>query len=139
TLLLRARPIIDASGGQGSRVVLYSLGIAAVIGPLLALVGVELRRPLLLASSGAVALTLIGISFPETVWIALTALLAVAGARAAAVLAGASAAGVMRTVDLRAMGGGWERMRVTSAALLLSAAVLALAGLAPAMLRSRSS
>jgi hypothetical protein len=44
----------------------------------------------------------------------------------------------MRTVDLRAMGGAWTRMRATAVALLLTAAVVCLAALPSAMLRPRS-
>ncbi|HEY4026694.1 MAG TPA: proton-conducting transporter membrane subunit [Candidatus Dormibacteraeota bacterium] len=137
-LLLRTRPILDAAGVQGPRIVLYTLAAAAVVGPLLALVGVELRRSILLASSGAVALGLLGLTYRESIAVAFTAVLAVAAARTAGLLAGAVAAGAMRTVDLRATGGGWDRMPRTSAALLLSAAVVALAGLETAMLRPRS-
>jgi NADH-quinone oxidoreductase subunit L len=137
-LLLRMRPLLDVTGVQGPRIALYTLGVAAVVGPLLGLVGVELRRSILLASSGAVALALMGVIYPASVGVGLTAVLAVGAARAAALLAGASAASVIRSVDLRAMGGGWERMRLTSAGLLLSALVLSLAGLEIAMLRPRS-
>ncbi|HXM57072.1 MAG TPA: proton-conducting transporter membrane subunit [Candidatus Dormibacteraeota bacterium] len=138
SLLLRTRPLLDVAGVQGPRIVLYTLGVAAVVGPLLSLVGVELRRSILLASSGAIALALIGMVYPDSVSIGFTVLLAVAAARTAGLLAGASAASTMRTVDLRFMGGGWERMPLTSLALLLSAAVLALGGLEVAMLRPRS-
>jgi NADH:ubiquinone oxidoreductase subunit 5 (subunit L)/multisubunit Na+/H+ antiporter MnhA subunit len=138
SLLLRLRPLLDSAGVQAPRIALYTLGVAAVVGPLLGLLGVELRRSIVLASSGAVALALIGIVYPASVGVGLTALVAVAAARAAGLLAGASAAATMRTVDLRAMGAGWERMRWTSAALVLSAAVLSLGGLEAAMLRPRS-
>jgi hypothetical protein len=123
----------------------YALAVAAVAGPLLGLVGVELRRSILLASSGAIALTLLGVVYPATIGVAFTGVLAVAAARSAGLLAGASAAGAMRTVDLRAMGGGWERladgglrMPVTSATLLLSAVVIAAAGVQTAMERPGS-
>jgi len=138
SLLFRLRPLLDSAGVQAPRIVLYTLGVAAVVGPLLGLIGVELRRSIVLASSGAVALALIGIVYPQSVGIGLTALVAVAAARTAGLLAGASAAGTMRTTDLRAMGGGWERMPLTSAALVLSGAVLALGGVEAAMLRPRS-
>ncbi|HSR25259.1 MAG TPA: proton-conducting transporter membrane subunit, partial [Candidatus Eisenbacteria bacterium] len=137
-LLLRARPVLEAAGVQAPRTALYALGVTAVAGPLLSLIGVELRRSLLLASSGAVALALIGVVAPESIGIGLTAVLAVGAARSAGLLAGASAASATRSVDLRAMGGGWERMPLTSTALLLSAAALSLAGLEPAILRPRS-
>jgi NADH:ubiquinone oxidoreductase subunit 5 (subunit L)/multisubunit Na+/H+ antiporter MnhA subunit len=137
-LLLRTLPILNAAGVQGPRVVVYALGVAAVVGPLLALIGVELRRSILLASSGAVALALLGLTYRESVAVGFTAVLAVAAGRTAGLLAGTASASATRTVDLRALGGGWDRMRWTSAALLLSAAVVALAGLEPAILRPRS-
>jgi NADH-quinone oxidoreductase subunit L len=141
SLLLKMEPVLAASGPQAMRIVHYTLVAAALIGPLLSLLGVELRRTILLASSGALALVLIGLTYPETLGVAFTGVLAIAAARAAGLLAGSTAAAAMRTVDLRAMGGGWERlpegirMPLTSAALLLSCAVLALAGLEIAMLR----
>jgi NADH:ubiquinone oxidoreductase subunit 5 (subunit L)/multisubunit Na+/H+ antiporter MnhA subunit len=136
-LLLRTLPILNAAGVQAPRVVVIALGVAAVVGPLLALIGVELRRSILLASSGALALALLGVTYRESVAVGFTAVLAVAAGRTAGLLAGTSAASTMRTVDLRAMGGGWDRMRLTSAALLLSAAAVALAALEAAMLRPR--
>jgi NADH:ubiquinone oxidoreductase subunit 5 (subunit L)/multisubunit Na+/H+ antiporter MnhA subunit len=142
TLLLKTDPVLAASGPQGARIVHYTLVAAALLGPLLSLLGVELRRTILLASSGALALTLLGVTYPATMGVAFTGMLAVAAARTAGLLAGSTAAGAMRTVDLRATGGGWERvpdgairMPLTSAALLLSGGVLALAGLETAMLR----
>src|SRR5262249_6387186 len=140
TLLLKTAPVLAAAGPQAPRIVHYTLVAAAIIGPLLALLGVELRRTLLLASSGALALTLIGLTYPVSIGVAFTGVLAVAAARTAGLLAGSAAAAGMRTVALRAMGGGWERleggirMPITSAALLLSSAVVALAGLETAML-----
>jgi NADH:ubiquinone oxidoreductase subunit 5 (subunit L)/multisubunit Na+/H+ antiporter MnhA subunit len=141
-LLLKTEPVMAASGPQSMRIVHYTLVAAALIGPLLSLLGVELRRTILLASSGALALTMIGLTFPVTLGVAFTGVLAVAAARTAGLLAGSTAAGAMRSVDLRAMGGGWSRledgsirMPLTSAALLLSGGVLALAGLETAMLR----
>lgn len=135
SLLLKAQPLLAASGLQGPRIAYYTLAVAAVVGPLLGLLGVELRRSLLLAASGALALTMIGVASPVSIGVGFTGVLAVAAARTAGLLAGSSAAGAMRTTDLRAMGGGWQRMPRTSAALALSAGVLALAGLETAMLR----
>src|SRR5262249_32845585 len=60
SLLLKAQPIVAASGVQSVRIVHYGLVAAALIGPLLSLLGVDVRRSILLASSGALALTLIG-------------------------------------------------------------------------------
>jgi NADH:ubiquinone oxidoreductase subunit 5 (subunit L)/multisubunit Na+/H+ antiporter MnhA subunit len=142
SLLLKMAPVLAASGPQGMRIIHYTLVASALVGPLLSLLGVELRRTILLASSGALALTMIGLTYPVTIGVAFTCLLAVAAARTAGLLAGSTAATAMRTTDLRAMGGGWERlpdgairMPLTSAALLLSSAVVALAGLLLAMLR----
>ena len=135
SLLLRVLPLMGAAGAQAPRIAGYTLGVAAVVAPLLGLVGVELRRSVLLASAGAVALTLLGVLYPASVSVAFAGLLAVAAARAGAVLAVTSAAGAMRTVDLRATGGGWKRMPGTSAALLVAAAVVSAAGLGSALLR----
>jgi NADH:ubiquinone oxidoreductase subunit 5 (subunit L)/multisubunit Na+/H+ antiporter MnhA subunit len=145
SLLFKMEPVLAASGPQTARIVHYTLVAAALIGPLLSLLGVELRRTILLASAGALALVLIGLTYPATLGVAFTGVLAVGAARAAGLLAGATASAGMRTTDLRTMGGGWERvpdgkrskirMPLTSAALLLSGAVLALAGLEVAMLR----
>jgi NADH:ubiquinone oxidoreductase subunit 5 (subunit L)/multisubunit Na+/H+ antiporter MnhA subunit len=134
SLLLKTAPVLTASGPQAARIVHYTLVAAALIGPLLSLLGVELRRTILLASSGALALVLIGVTYPALIGVAFTGVLAVAAARTAGLLAGSTAAGAMRSVDLRAMGGGWERMPLTAAALLLSSGVLALAGLETAVL-----
>src|SRR5262249_50355631 len=113
----------------------YTLGVAAVVGPLLGLVGVELRRSILLASSGAVALTLFGLLYRSSASVAFSALLAVAAGRAGMLLAGTSAAGAMRTVDMRATGGGWRYMPATSASLLVAALVLSLGGVGAVMAR----
>jgi NADH:ubiquinone oxidoreductase subunit 5 (subunit L)/multisubunit Na+/H+ antiporter MnhA subunit len=141
-LLFKTAPVLAASGPQSMRIVHYTLVAAALVGPLFSLVGVELRRTILLASSGALALALIGLAYPVSIGVGLMGVLAVGAARTAGLLAGSTAAAAMRSVDLRAMGGGWSRledgtirMPLTSAALLLSSAVLALAGLETAMLR----
>lgn len=137
SLLLRMLPVMHAAGVQAPRIAEATLGVAAVVGPLLALVSVDLRRSTVLASSGAVALALLGLLGPASAAVGLTAVLAVGAARSAALLAGASAANALRTVDLRVVGGGWQRMRLTSTALLVSAVVLALCGLESAMLWPR--
>lgn len=135
SLMLRTLPLMGAAGLQAPRIAGYTLGAAAVVGPLLGLMGAELRRSILLASSGTVALTLLGLLYPSSVSIAFTALLAAAAARAGMLLAGTAAAGAMRTVDMRATGGGWQRMPATSAALLVAAVVLSVAGVGTVMLR----
>jgi NADH:ubiquinone oxidoreductase subunit 5 (subunit L)/multisubunit Na+/H+ antiporter MnhA subunit len=141
-LMFKTAPVLAASGPQSMLIVHYTLVAAALIGPLLSLLGVELRRTILLASSGALALVLLGLAYPASIGVAFMGVLAVGAARTAGLLAGSTAAAAMRSVDLRAMGGGWSRledgrirMPFTSAALLLSSAVLAFAGLETAMLR----
>ena len=135
SLILRTLPLMSAAGVQAPRIAGYTLGVAAVVAPLLGLMGAELRRSILLASSGAVALTLLGVLYQPSVPIAFTALLAAAAARAGMLLAATAAAGAMRTVDMRATGEGWQRMPATSAALLVAAAVLSLAGVGTVMTR----
>lgn len=135
SLMLRTLPLMGAAGVQAPRIAGYTLGVAAVVAPLLGLMGAELRRSILLASSGAVALTLLGVLYQPSVSIAFTALVAAAAARAGMLLAATAAAGAMRTVDMRATGGGWQRMPGTSAALLVAAAVLSLAGVGTVMTR----
>jgi hypothetical protein len=138
SLLLRALPVLGAAGWQAPRIATIALVVAAVMGPLLGLIGVELRRSLLLASSGAVALALLGMLSPASAPVAFTGLLAAAAGRTGALLAGSAAAASMRTVDLRAMGAGWERMPATALGLLASVAAVALAGCGAFALRPRS-
>jgi NADH:ubiquinone oxidoreductase subunit 5 (subunit L)/multisubunit Na+/H+ antiporter MnhA subunit len=126
SLLLRSLPILGAAGPQASRAAEIALGVAAVAAPLLGLIGTELRRALLLASSGAVALALLAVLYPATVAAGFTALIAVALGRAGAILSAAAAVNAMRTVDLRQMGGAWVRMRATAVGLMLSAAAVSL-------------
>src|SRR5262245_64680773 len=135
SLLLKILPLMGAAGGKALLSAGYTLGGAAVMGPLLGLVGVELRRSILLASSGAVALALYGVLYRSSASIAFSALLAVAASRAGMLLAGTSAAGAMRTVDMRATGGGWRYMPATSASLLAAALVLSLGGVGAVMAR----
>jgi NADH:ubiquinone oxidoreductase subunit 5 (subunit L)/multisubunit Na+/H+ antiporter MnhA subunit len=138
SLLLRALPFVGAAGPQAPRAAGYAFAVAAVAGPLLGLVGTELRRSLLLASSGAVALALLTVLYPASAAAGLTGLLAVALGRAGALLSGSVAAGAMRTVDLRQMGGAGRIMRGTAAALICSVAAFSLGPVAAAAWRPRS-
>ena len=135
SLLLRVLPLIGGAGVQAPRTAGYWLGVSAVVGPLLGLIGVELRRSLLLASSGGVALALLGVLFPASTPVAFGGLMAVAAGRSAALLAGSSAAAAMRTVDLREMGGAWARMRGTAVGLAVASLAIALAGAGAVALR----
>jgi NADH-quinone oxidoreductase subunit L len=138
TLLLRVLPLIGGGGPQPHRIAAYAFGVAAVVGPLASLVATDARRALLLGSSGAVALGLLGILYSPSDQAGFTALLAAATARAGGLLAVGAAVAAMRTVDLRELGGAWVRMRWTALALLLAAVGLAVAGYAPASLRPGS-
>lgn len=137
-LLLLSLPIFGAAGPQPVRVGAWVLAAAAVAGPLLSLASYELRRTLVLASSGAVALCLLAILFPGSAAAGLTGLLAVAGGRAAALLAAAWVAPTMRGVDLRLMGDGQRRMPLITAGLGVSAAAVALAAVAGSAGRRQS-
>lgn len=127
SLLLRTLPLVGAAGVQAPRAAGFALAAAALAGTLLGLIGTELRRSLLLASSGAVALALLGVLFPTAGAAGFTALLGVGLGRAGALLAGSAAAAAMRTVDLRQMGGGLRLMRYTTVALLGSVVAVSVA------------
>lgn len=138
SLLLRSLPMLQAAGPQAHRTAQIALGVAAVVGPLLGLIGTELRRSLLLASSGGVALAFLAVIEPASTAAAFTGLVAVALGRAGAVLSAAAAVAAMRTVDLRQMGGGALRMRVTVVGLALSTAAISLGPAAAAAVQPQS-
>lgn len=145
SLLVRVLPLFNGAGVQAPRASSFALAAAAVAGPLLGLVGTELRRSLLLVTSGGVALALLGILYPGsavgspgTAAVGFTAVLAAGLGRCGALLAGSTAALAMRTVDLRQTGGGRLRMPVTSATLLISLLAVALSTCAAVAGRPRS-
>jgi formate hydrogenlyase subunit 3/multisubunit Na+/H+ antiporter MnhD subunit len=138
SLLLRVLPFVGAAGPQAPRAAGYAFGIAAVAGPLLGLVGTELRRSLLLASSGGVALALLTIVYPASAAAGLTGLLAVALGRAGALMSGSAAVAAMRTADLRQMGAAGRIMRGTAAGLIIGVAAFSLGPAAAAAWRPRS-
>ncbi|HEY4868263.1 MAG TPA: proton-conducting transporter membrane subunit [Candidatus Dormibacteraeota bacterium] len=138
SLLLRVLPFVGAAGPQAPRAAGYAFGIAAVAGPLLGLVGTELRRSLLLASSGGVALALLTVVYPASAAAGLTGLLAVALGRAGALMSGSAAVAAMRTADLRQMGAAGRIMRGTAAGLIVGVAAFSLGPAAAAAWRPRS-
>ena len=138
SLLYLALPLFGASGVQPVRIAAWTLGVAAVAGPLLSLVSLELRRTLILASSGAVALSLLSILYPGAAAAGLTGILAIAGARAAALLASGWVVPVMRAVDLRLMGEGRRRMPRVSEGLAGAALAMSLAAVAGSAWRQPS-
>jgi NADH:ubiquinone oxidoreductase subunit 5 (subunit L)/multisubunit Na+/H+ antiporter MnhA subunit len=138
SLLLRVLPFVGAAGPQAPRAAGYAFGVAAVAGPLLGLVGTELRRSLLLASSGGVALALLTVVYPASAAAGLTGLLAVALGRAGALMSGSAAVAAMRTADLRQMGAAGRIMRGTAAGLIIGVAAFSLGPAAAAAWRPRS-
>jgi NADH:ubiquinone oxidoreductase subunit 5 (subunit L)/multisubunit Na+/H+ antiporter MnhA subunit len=138
SLLLRSLPIVQAAGPQARPAMSVALGLAAVVGPLLGLIGTELRRSLLLASSGAVALALLGLLNPTSAAAGFTGLLAVSLGRAGAHVSATAAGGAMRTVDLRQMGGAARRMPMTTAGIVVSTAAFTLGPAAAAAWRPRT-
>ena len=109
-------------------------------GPLLSLLTVDVRRALLLASSGALALALLGLLHRDApvAAAAFSGLLAVAAGRAALLLSAGTLVATLRTVDLRLMGGGWERLRVTTVGLIAASAAVAFGVCAAAAARGSS-
>jgi hypothetical protein len=104
--------------------------VAAIVAPLLALFGNELRRTVVLAGVGAAAvgagLVIHAYEISSTTFAVLgvVCVLGAAPARAAATMAAASIAGAMRTEDMAEMGDGLRRIRASTMALLLSALVI---------------
>jgi len=130
-ILYRLMPLIAAPNKATLRDLVYACAVAAIVGPLLALFGNEPRRAMVLAASGVAAVgAALVIHAYESSNTALAVagvacVLAIAPARAAAMLTTSTIAAAMRTDDMAEMGGGWRRMRGTSVALLLSALVIA--------------
>jgi NADH:ubiquinone oxidoreductase subunit 5 (subunit L)/multisubunit Na+/H+ antiporter MnhA subunit len=131
-VLYRLMPIVVASNTQTVRGLLYACGAAAIVAPLLALVGNEPRRIITLLGSGATAIgaavvihgfEVQGATFAIA---GIACVFAVAPARAGAMLAMSAIAGAMRTDDLAEMGDAWTRMRVSALAVLVAALVLGL-------------
>ena len=131
-VLFRLMPIVVASNVQTVRGFISASLVAAIAAPLLSLLGNEPRRAIALAGSGAVAIAAAVVmngfqAQSSTFAIAgVAAVLAIALARAGAVLAVASIAAAMRTDDLAEMGDASRRMRTSSGALLASVAVMVL-------------
>jgi formate hydrogenlyase subunit 3/multisubunit Na+/H+ antiporter MnhD subunit len=116
-LLALNLPLLAAGGFLAPRITGWALAVAAVAGPALALLSFEVRRAALLASSGAVALCFLAIVYPGSAAAGLAGLLALAGGRAALLLAGGWIVPALRTSDLREMGEGLRRMPRTAALL----------------------
>ena len=133
-VLYRLMPIVVASNTQTVKGLVYACGAAAIVAPLLALVGNEPRRSIALLGSGATAIgaavVIHGFQLQgatSTFAIAgVACVFAVAPARAGGMLAMSAIAGAMRTDDLAEMGDAWTRMRVSALAVLVAGIVLGL-------------
>jgi NADH-quinone oxidoreductase subunit L len=126
-VLYRLMPIIAAANTTTLRALVWACAVAAIVAPLLALLGNELRRTVVLAGVGTAAvgagLVVHAYEISSTTFAVLgvACVLAAAPARAAATMAASSIAGAMRTEDMAEMGDGFRRMRASTMALLLSA------------------
>ncbi len=132
-VLYRLTPIFAASNKQTLQAFLVACAVSAVIAGAASLVGNGPRRVITLAGAGAVAVgaaVVINGAYHQPAAFAIAgvaAVLAVAPARAAALLAASTIANAMRTDDMAEMGEAWRRMRASSGALLASAIVIGLA------------
>ncbi len=130
-ILYRLMPLIAVSNTQTLRYLVYGSAAAAIAAPLLALFGNEPRRVTVLAASGvaAVGAALVVHAYEAssiTFAVAgVACVLAVAPARAAALLATSAIAAAMRTDDMAEMGDGWRRVRASAIAVLVSGLVIA--------------
>ena len=135
-VLYRLTPIFVASNQRTMQALLAACGVAAIVAAVLSLLGNEPRRAIALAGAavaaiGAGVIVNGGYHSPATFAIAGVAIvLAVAPARAGAVLAIATIANAMRTDDMVEMGDAWRRMRASSGALLVCTLVIAVAPIA---------
>ncbi len=104
-------PLFAATGVATPRIAAWALIILSLAGPALGLAQFELRRTVLLASSGAVGLCLLAILKTGSAAPALAGLGAIGLGRGAMLLGGGWIAEQMRTGDLRFLGGGLNRLR----------------------------
>ena len=131
-VLYRLTPIFVASNQRALQVLLGACVVSAVVAGLLGLLGSEPRRAVALAGAAVMAIAaavVINGAYhqPAAFGIAgVAAVLALAPARAGALLAISTIANAMRTDDLLEMGDAWRRMRASSGALLACGAVMAL-------------
>jgi multicomponent Na+:H+ antiporter subunit D len=137
-LLFISLPEVAAAGPQPARVAAWLLAAGAIAGPLLSLLTFELRRSIVLASSGGVALCLLATLYPGSASAGLTGLLAVAGGRAAALLGTGWVEPSLQTADLRLMGDGQRRMPWALAGLAAGIAAATLAAVAGSSWRHQS-
>lgn len=129
-LLYLCLPLFGHVGPQVPRAAGWTLGVAAVAGPALAVLTLDIRRSMLLATSGVVALCLLAILYPGAAAAGLTGLVAVAAARAGMLLSSGWIVSRMRAVDPRLLGEGLQRMRGATLGLGASGVGVSLAAVA---------
>lgn len=129
-LLFLCLPLFGHVGPQLPRAAGWTLGVAAVAGPALAILILDIRRSMLLATSGVVALCLLAILYPGAAAAGLTGLVAVSAGRAGMLLASGWIVSRMRAVDPRLLGEGLRRMRGATIGLGASGVGVALAAVA---------
>jgi NADH:ubiquinone oxidoreductase subunit 5 (subunit L)/multisubunit Na+/H+ antiporter MnhA subunit len=134
-VLYRVMPIFVASNPQTLRDCMYACALAAVVAPILALLGNEPRRAIARLGSGvaAVGAAVVIHGFENQAFTfaaaGIACVLAAAPARAAGVLAASAVAQAMRSDDLAEMGDAWRRMRYSAAALLVTGLVMGLSAM----------
>ncbi|HET7419916.1 MAG TPA: proton-conducting transporter membrane subunit [Candidatus Dormibacteraeota bacterium] len=132
-VLFRLMPLFGGSSQQLLQVLAVVCAASAIAAPLWGLLGNEPRRTISLVGAGASAICAAVVidvyrGNPAAAIAGVAAMLAIAPARAGAMLALSSIAAAMRTDDLADMGDALGRMRASSVALLFSIVVIALAG-----------
>jgi NADH:ubiquinone oxidoreductase subunit 5 (subunit L)/multisubunit Na+/H+ antiporter MnhA subunit len=134
-VLYRVMPIFAASNAQTLRVCMYACAVAAVVAPILALLGNEPRRAFARIGSGVAAVGAAvvihgfenqGVTFATA---GVACVLAAAPARTAGILAVTGISQAMRSDDLSEMGDAWRRMPASAIALLIAGLVLGLSAL----------
>lgn len=132
-VLYRLTPIFVSSNQRTMQALLAACAVAAIAAGVLSLFGNEPRRAVALAGSAVVAIgagVVINGAYHRPAAFAIAGVatvLAVAPARAGALLALSTIANAMRTDDLVEMGDAWRRMRASSGALLACVLVIAFA------------
>ena len=132
-VLYRFTPIFVGTNSRTLQVLLGACAVSAVAAGALGLMGNEPRRAISLACSAMTAVAaavVINSAYhsPAAFGIAgVAAVLALAPARAGALLAISTIASAMRTDDMVEMGGAWRRMRASSGALLVCGVIISLA------------
>jgi formate hydrogenlyase subunit 3/multisubunit Na+/H+ antiporter MnhD subunit len=134
-VLYRVMPIFAASNSQTLRVLMYACAVAAIVAPIVALLGNEPRRAFARLGSGVAAVgaavVIHGFENPAFTFAAagIACVLAAAPAREAGILLVSGIAQAMRTDDMAEMGDALRRMPASAIALVISGLALGLSAL----------